>query len=247
MKIECVRCSSQAEIHILLGQRIFSTGSSCAFVCEKDNTAAKRLDDSSSFLKRNVHRISDLDPCRYEEDTSTGPRQAAEDGGKETPAPGSSTARKRGATSTSGTVTVMPIVEPCETTFVTVKIDGTFPLCSPDQQKLPTRAGNRGVQDSVSTPKEHSQFFPTDVEVDACPRRTGETIGVQGSMSTSALDLSDSRITAAAGENDGQNCRGVLETIIAAPGGAHLSTKNSSEDVIGHPSTKKVLVKFGWL
>ena len=137
----------------------------------------------------------------------------------------------------------MPAVDPCETTFVTVKMDGFFPLGSPDQQKLPTLAGNRGVQDSVSTPKEPSQFFSTDVEVDASPRRAGETIGVEGSTSTSAPDLSDSHITAAAGENDGQNRRSGLETIIAAPGGAHLSTKESSEDVIGHPSTKKVVPK----
>ncbi len=150
--------------------------------------------------------------------------------------------------SRSSAVTVMPTAEPCEETFVTVQMEGFFPLCSPDQQqKLPPRTENWGAQDSVMTPKEHLQHFPTDAFSDSSTRCAADPIGMEGPKSTSTPGPSAIIATASAvGDGDDESYRS-SEKFLAAPNEANFPTKNLSQDSVRHRSPQEVLRRLDGL
>lgn len=173
-------------------------------------------------------------------DTSQGSHQAGKDGGTGTPRSGST--MRQASRPRSSAVTVMPTTEPCEVKFVTVQMDGFFPLCSPDQQqKFPARTENWEVQDGVTTPMEPLQHFPTDAFSASSSRCATGPIEIEGPKSPRKTT------TSAAKDGDDESYRSDSEKLLAAPSEARLATTNSSPDSLEDRSPQEVLTVVGWV
>ena len=96
-----------------------------------------------------------------------------------------------------GMVTVMPVAEPCETTFVTVTMNKNFSVDSPDHQEAPLTCTTNWISQESFTEGEQpsSRFFPDDADRESSSTSAENEHGKVDSQPASDRDRSDTDAT----------------------------------------------------
>lgn len=142
--------------------------------------------------------------------------------------------------SRSDKVTVMPAADPCETTFVTVKMDNISSMCSPDHHKAPPTRTTDLKSPETSTRVEQPSRFSQDGACSSSSSTCAEAEHSNAhSQSGSELDWDDSD---SAGRIEDEMSGGSSgEDTMAAQGRVSNSTNESSKTCNGHSAHLQVL------
>lgn len=156
---------------------------------------------------------------------------------------------KSAAGSRSDMVTVMPAADPCETTFVTVKVDNNFTMDNPDHHDAdaheppPTRTPKWSSQESLAKVEQLSRLFPDKVCSDSSSACADDEHGNGCPESTSDRGRSDGNSSGEIADGslggDGSEERTAEQRRRSFPS----SRKESTETIPGHVSPLQVTLR----